>query len=149
MDYARLAVELADKKYSGLSTAEIVAVLVEKNVPTEAGFLITPSELFGRFTPGEARAIADASETDATVFWFYRQLELAQGKIDLADNRIVQGLGLLAQRGLILQERIPDLTAAVPGPPASRAELIGCDTLLAMDARSVDLAIAQARSIKQ
>lgn len=149
MNYIALGAELADPKYKGLSDAEVIAALLAQDVPTVSGAQITPSELFGRFTPAEARAVENAKSTDDTVFWFYRQLDLAQGKIDLSDSRIVQGLGLLAQRGLIAPDRLSQLTAGVPGPKTSRAEQIGCGLLAAMDDRSRAIALEQARSVSK
>lgn len=148
MDYAALKSELTDKKYAGMSDAEIVAALLVRDIPTVLTAQITPSELFGRFTPTEARAVDDAKASDSLVFWFYKQLELAQGKIDLADTRIVQGLGMLVQKGLIAPERLPQITAGTAGPAISRAEQIGCGLLILMDDRSRLAAIAQARNTK-
>lgn len=148
MDYAALKAELAEPKYKGLSDAEIVAALVVRNIPTVSATQITPSELFSRFTPSEARAVEDAKVSDNMVFWFYKQLDLAQGKIDLSDTRIVQGLGMLAQKGLVAAERLPQITAGIAGPDVSRAEQIDCGLLLLMDDRSRLLVVEQARSLK-
>lgn len=148
MDYAALKSELLDPKYKGLSDVEIVAAISVQDIPTTLAAQVSPSELFGRFTPTEARAVTDAKATDDLVLWFYEQLELAQGKIDLADTRIVQGLGMLVQKGLIAPERLPQITAGTAGPAISRAEQIGCGLLILMDDRSRLAAIAQARNTK-
>ncbi len=75
---------------------------------------LTPSEFFARFTPDEAVAIRDAAGVNKFVYVYWEQLLLAQGKIDLSDVRIQQGMGLLASAGLISPSRVPVILAAPP-----------------------------------
>ena len=124
---AEIANDPARRGYAGKTPTEVADLLnspwIEAGVPIKQAATVSPSEFFGRFTPDEAAAIDAARGSNKILAWFFKQLDLAQGRIDLGDQRIQQGLGMLVQAGLLTAQRMGAVLSAppdLPGPDIER-----------------------------
>lgn len=123
---AEIANDPAGRGYAGKTASEIADLVnapwIEAGAPIKQLATVSPSEFFGRFTPDEAAAIEAARGSNKILAWFFKQLDLAQGRIDLADLRIQQGLGMLVQGGLLTNARKNAILAAPPDLPGPDIE---------------------------
>lgn len=163
MDFDALKAELAKPEWQSLSDDEAAAQLVAPTVP----FLIpVPSKKVARYLDmkgklprvqmyAHASVPVDIEQTNPQMAGFVQAAIGLNNAItmyvdfDLSDPEVkkvaVDRLTLIKQTGLIDQADIDAIIAMSDGGLRSVAETIGCDELLAMDARSRALWVAHAR----